>query len=71
MIVIGMTQKNRVDPANTACPERRRDDSPADARIAHPSAIVDERPAAGRLNHDRQAVPNGQHLALQGFGASC
>ena len=42
VILIGVAQEDGVDPADSARPERRRDDPAADGRIAQPAAVVEQ-----------------------------
>ena len=66
MILIGMAQEDRVDPADAACPECRRDDPAADARVAQPAAVVQERPTIGSLDQHSQAMADRQELDFEG-----
>ena len=68
VILIGMAQEDRVDPADASRPERRRDDPAADARVAQAAAVVQERATIGRLDQHRQAVPDRQKIGLGGRG---
>ena len=65
VVLIGVAQEDRVDAADAARPERRRDDAAADGRIAQAAAIVEESLTVGRVDQDRQAVPDGQEFGLQ------
>ena len=66
VVLVGVAQEDRVDAADAARPERRRDDPAADGRIAEAAAIVEQSLAVGRVEKDRQAMPDRQEFGLQG-----
>ena len=70
MVLIGVAQEDRVDPADAARPERRRDDPAADGRIAQRAAIVQQGLTVGRLDAHRQTMADGQEFGLGRRGLS-
>ena len=68
MILVGVAQEDGVDPADSARPERRRDNPTADARVAQPPAVVQKGTTVRGLDDYRQAMPDRQELGLSSRG---
>ena len=64
MILIGMAEVDLVQLRDAPAPERRGDDPTPDLRIAHATAIVQERMVVFQAKNDRQTMTYGKQVAF-------
>ena len=66
VVLIGVAQEDRVDPADAALPERRRDDPATDGRITQPPAVVEKVWPSGVWISTARPCPTARNSALIG-----
>ena len=65
MVDVGMGKHDGVEMRQAAIPEEFGNRACAGGRLAHPAGVVEHRPARGKLDEHRAAVPHAEKRAIE------